>query len=54
MVIYHDYLGVGKWADDEEGKSRYDKGLQSYIRECRKTMRINFCVKVKGHSGDKY
>ena len=54
VVIYHDYLGVGKWADDE-WKANLDmtKAYKSYIRECRKTMRINF-VKVKGHSGDKY
>ena len=54
VVIYHDYLGVGKWADDE-WKANLDmtKAYKSYIRECRKNMRINF-VKVKGHSGDKY
>lgn len=54
VVIYHDYLGVGKWADDE-WKANLDmtKDYKSYIRECRKNMRINF-VKVKGHSGDKY
>ena len=54
VVIYHDYLGVGKWADDE-WKANLDmtKAYKSFIRECRKTMRINF-VKVKGHSGDKY
>ena len=47
VVIYHDYLGVGKWADDE-WKANLDmtKAYKSFIRECRKTMRINF-VKVK-------
>ena len=54
VVIYHDYLGVGKWADDEwKSNLAMTKAYKEYIRECRKTMRINF-VKVKGHSGDKY
>ena len=40
---------------DDEWKANLDmtKAYKSYIRECRKNMRINF-VKVKGHSGDKY
>ncbi len=54
LVIYHDYLGVGKWADDE-WKANLDmtREYKDYIREKRKTMKISF-VKVKGHSGDKY
>ena len=54
VVIYHDYLGVGKWADDE-WKANLDmtRAYKEYIRESRKSMKISF-VKVKGHSGDKY
>ncbi|WP_207651546.1 ribonuclease HII [Mogibacterium pumilum] len=54
VVIYHDYLGVGKWADDE-WKANLDmtRAYKEYIRENRKSMKISF-VKVKGHSGDKY
>lgn len=54
LVIYHDYLGIGKWADDE-WKANLDmtREYKEYIREKRKTMKISF-VKVKGHSGDKY
>lgn len=54
VEIYHDYEGVGKWAD---GLWKANKpGTQNYAKFCQKArefVKISF-VKVKGHSGDRY
>lgn len=52
--IYHDYQGIGSWANGEWAANK--SGTQEYvsfIEECRKRIRIEF-TKVKGHSGQKY
>lgn len=54
IKIYHDYQGIGSWANGEWTANK--QGTQEYvsfIEECRKKMRIEF-TKVKGHSGHKY
>lgn len=54
ISIFHDYSGIGKWADDE-WKANLPKTMRykEYVRESRKNLKINF-IKVKGHSGNKY
>lgn len=54
IEIYHDYMGVGKWADDEwKANLPMTQNYKEYIKNARQKMKIKF-VKVKGHSGDKY
>ena len=54
MTIYHDYMGVGKWADDEwKANLEMTRAYNAYIRKARQSMSIRF-IKVKGHSGDRY
>lgn len=54
VTIYHDYMGVGKWADDEwKANLEMTRAYNAYIRKARQSMSIRF-IKVKGHSGDRY
>lgn len=54
VAIFHDYMGIGKWADDEwKANLPLTQRYKAFIKEARKVMRITF-VKVKGHSGDRY
>lgn len=54
IKIFHDYEGVGKWADDKwKANLPLTQEYKEYIKEARKTLQITF-VKVKGHSGNKY
>lgn len=54
IEIYHDYLGVGKWADDEwKANLPMTQDYKKFIKTTRQKMKIKF-VKVKGHSGDKF
>ena len=54
VTIYHDYMGVGKWADDEwKANLEMTRAYKAYIRKARQSMSIRF-IKVKGHSGDRY
>ncbi|MCD8205839.1 MAG: ribonuclease H family protein [Clostridia bacterium] len=50
IFIFHDYEGVGKWADGEwEPKNKIAKGYAEFIETKRKTMSIRF-MWVKGHA----
>lgn len=54
ITIYHDYMGIGKWACDEwKANLPLTKDYKEFIKESRKKLEIKF-VKVKGHSGNKY
>lgn len=54
VEIYHDYEGVGKWADDLwKANNPLTRGYKAYVAEARETMAITF-VKVKAHAGNKY
>jgi len=52
--IYHDYEGVGKWADDKwKANTAFTSAYKAYIADARKRIDIEF-VKVKAHAGNKY
>ena len=54
VEIYHDYEGIGAWADRRwKANNPLTQGYRDFIEEARKSMDIKF-VKVKGHSGNKY
>ena len=54
VEIYHDYEGIGAWADRRwKANNPLTQGYRDYVAEARKTLEIKF-VKVKGHSGNKY
>ena len=54
VEIYHDYEGIGAWADRRwKANNSLTQGYRDYVAEARKTLEIKF-VKVKGHSGNKY
>lgn len=54
VEIYHDYEGVGAWADGRwKANNPLTKGYRDYIADARKSMDIRF-VKVKAHAGNKY
>ena len=54
VEIYHDYEGIGAWADHRwKANLPLTRGYRDFVDEARKTMSIRF-VKVKGHSGNKY
>lgn len=54
LNVYHDYNGVGLWADGIWSTSLpYVKEWIEWIREVRKTMTINFFL-VPGHYGNKW
>jgi ribonuclease HII/viroplasmin and RNaseH domain-containing protein len=54
VEIYHDYEGIGAWADKRwKANNPLTQGYRDYVAEARKSIEIKF-VKVKGHSGNKY
>ena len=54
VAIYHDYEGIGAWADGKwKANNDLTRGYRDYVAEARKEMDIEF-VKVKAHAGNKY
>ncbi len=54
VEIYHDYEGIGAWADRKwKANNPLTQGYRDYVAEARKTIDIRF-VKVKAHAGNKY
>lgn len=54
VSIYHDYEGVGKWADGLwKAKNPMTQAYSRYVAKARTRMKIEF-VKVKAHAGNKY
>ena len=54
IEIYHDYEGVGKWADGLwKANNPLTQGYKQFIADARRVMSIRF-VKVKAHAGNKY
>ena len=54
VSIYHDYEGIGKWADGKwKANNALTQGYRDYVAKARARMRISF-VKVKAHAGNKY
>ena len=54
VEIYHDYEGIGAWADRRwKANNPLTQGYRDYVAEARKTIDITF-VKVKAHAGNKY
>ena len=54
VEIYHDYEGIGAWADGKwKANNPLTKGYRDYVADARKSMDIRF-VKVKAHAGNKY
>ena len=54
VEIYHDYEGIGAWADGRwKANNGLTQGYRDYAAEARKEMEITF-VKVKAHAGNKY
>ena len=54
VSIYHDYEGIGKWADGKwKANNPLTQGYSRYVANARTRMSIEF-VKVKAHAGNKY
>ena len=54
VEIYHDYEGIGAWADRRwKANNTLTQGYRDYVAEARKDLDIRF-VKVKAHAGNKY
>lgn len=54
VEIYHDYEGIGAWADRRwKANNPLTQGYRDFVEEVRKSMDITF-VKVKAHAGNKY
>ena len=54
VEIYHDYEGIGAWADRRwKANNPLTQGYRDFVAEARQNMEISF-VKVKAHSGNKY
>lgn len=54
VEIYHDYEGIGAWADRRWKANNYlTQWYRDYVADARKNMEIRF-VKVKAHAGNKY
>ena len=54
VEIYHDYEGIGAWADGRwKANNALTQGYRDFVAEARKTIDIRF-VKVKAHAGNKY
>lgn len=54
VEIYHDYEGIGAWADRRwKANNPLTQGYRDFVEEARKSMDIKF-VKVKAHAGNKY
>ena len=53
-VIYYDYMGIGKWGDDEwKANLPMTREYKQFVADARKKMRITF-RKVAAHTGDRY
>lgn len=54
VEIYHDYEGIGAWADRKwKANNPLTQGYRDFVEEARKSIDITF-VKVKAHTGNKY
>lgn len=54
VEIYHDYEGIGAWADRRwKANNPLTQGYRDFVAEARKTIDITF-VKVRAHAGNKY
>ncbi len=54
VEIYHDYEGIGAWADRRwKANNPLTQGYRDFVAEARKTIEIRF-VKVKAHAGNRY
>ncbi len=54
IEIYHDYEGIGAWADGRwKANNDLTKGYREFIDAARARMDVKF-VKVAGHAGNKY
>ena len=54
VEIYHDYEGIGKWADGKwKANNQLTRSYASYVAKARERMKITF-VKVTAHAGNKY
>ena len=54
VEIYHDYEGIGAWADRRwKANNPLTQGYRDFVAEARNTIEISF-VKVKAHAGNKY
>lgn len=54
VSIYHDYEGVGKWADGLwKANNPLTQAYRDYVAKARTRMKIHF-VKVKAHAGNEY
>lgn len=54
VEIYHDYEGIGAWADCRwKANNPLTQGYRDFVAEARKSVDIRF-VKVKAHSGNRY
>ena len=54
LEIYHDYEGIGAWADRKwKANNPLTQGYRDFVEEARDAMDITF-VKVKAHSGNRY
>ena len=54
VEIYHDYEGIGAWADGRwKANNELTMGYRDFVAAARKKIEIKF-VKVKAHAGNKY
>lgn len=54
VEIYHDYEGIGAWADGRwKANNPLTQGYRDFVAEARQKMEIGF-VKVKAHTGNRY
>ncbi len=54
VEIYHDYEGIGAWADRRwKANNPLTQGYRDFVAAARNSMDIKF-VKVKAHAGNKY
>ena len=54
VEIFHDYEGIGAWADRKwKANNTLTQGYRNFVEEARKSIDIRF-VKVKAHAGNKY
>ena len=54
IEIYHDYEGIGAWADRKwKANNPLTQGYRDFVEQARKSRKITF-VKVKAHAGNKY
>lgn len=54
VEIYHDYEGIGAWADRRwKANNGLTQGYRDFVEDARKTLEIRF-IKVKAHAGNRY